>query len=62
MPGARIYVLGKDAGGYLFDWREQPNPAADHDPRDRAACQHRNTYLDADDDANAEQSDGYVGA
>jgi len=42
-PGGIGYVLGKDIGGYLFDWCEAPNATEDFNPRQCAADAFANT-------------------
>ncbi len=42
-PGGAAYVLGKDLGGYLFDWVERRNRTDGYDPRRVAADAFANT-------------------
>jgi SAM-dependent methyltransferase len=44
-PGGRAYVTGKDIGGYLYFWCEQPNHSDDYDPRQIAADAFANTLF-----------------
>ena len=42
-PGGRLYVTGCGLGWYLHLWKNRPNRAADHDPRETAARSFLNT-------------------
>lgn len=42
-PAGRLYVTGCGLGWYLHLWKNRPNAADDHDPRETAALSFRNT-------------------